>query len=180
MLLGCCHCESDSSSSSSVSSSSVSSESSGPGTVIRPSCAPRCIGNEAPLALSIAVTADPGTQNPCFTAHYLGSFALFITSNPTSCIPYYSVELAKKTPACSDVAAQVRWSAGIGLVYPGPITRIEIGGFAEISGFVSRVCLYRVSIGASPVNCVSSWTATRISTNSIGWPFATTMGVAAL
>lgn len=182
MLLGCCHCESSSSSSSSSASSSGSS-SSGVPTIIVPGCDPPlggCIGDEIPLSFGIDCTATTGSQNACFTSSYLGSHTALFVGGVTDCSPWETAARAKNATGCVDVPASTRWSVGLSITGPGSLTRITCTALATIGGVFGSVAQYRLTVGSSPINCVSTFTLTRTSTNPSGWPFATTIQVYAV
>lgn len=176
MLLGCCHCGEYVPPSE---SSTPSSESSGPQTIIVPGCDPPlggCINDEVPLVFFFNIIPDSGTQNPCFASSYIGDVFVFFDGGPTDCSPWRSSSRAKNVnTGCLDIPAEPRWT--IGLSKSGALTRITCNAQASIDGFLANVARYRLFIGTSPVNCVDSFTLTRISTNIVGWPFPSTLTV---
>ena len=185
MLIGCCHCGSESTppSESLPSESTPSSSSVGPPTIIVPGCDPPlggCLGDEIPLVFGVTCTATTGSQNACFTSAYLGNHVLLFVGGVTDCSPWESAARAKNATGCVDVSSSTRWSVGMSITGPGSITRITCTALATIGGTFGSVAQYRLNIGSSPVNCVSSFILTRISTNLSGWPFATTIQVYAI
>jgi len=175
MLIGCCHCGSESEPSV-PSESFPPSESSGPSppqTIIG-NCSPLanlCINDEAPLMYGINVSSVGGTA-PC-RASYAGAFTLIYS--PSSCFTYRTAERAKnQDAACADLAGTERWR----LIISGG-TNFGLQGLFQTLGFVSAAVSYSLAPGGSDINCVQSFTLNRTA-QAAGWTFPATLQITPL
>lgn len=176
MLIGCCHCESESI----PPSESVPPSESGSGSGVAPpqtiigSCAPSanlCFDDIAPMMYGISVSSVGGTA-PC-RASYAGSFTLLYV--PSSCFTYLTAERAKnEDAACADVAGTARWR----LIISGG-TNFGLQGLYRSLGFDVAAVSYSLAPGGTNVDCVQSFTLNRTA-QAFGWSFPATMQITPL
>jgi len=179
MLIGCCHCESESEPS--VPSESSESQSAGPATATRTGCFPddeRCLNNTAPVIFSFNVATVAGTKYECH-ANYVGDFSVFLkASPPTVCWIYESAEFVKVLGSlnlpCSDHASIRRYGISIQSI-GGVNTRLTLSCGIVNGGFFVTLCAWTFNGPSLGINCVSSFTLTKVTTDTFGYPFPTTV-----
>lgn len=182
-LPGCnCRCGSSENSSTPSSEGSSSSVPDVPESVVR-DCHPddnRCLDNRGPAVFKITVD-DLSGSGPCYSG-YVGEFLVYVTSNPTVCFSYESVERPKIHPGTNPCAELTdgprRWTVGIGK--SGPNTIVTVGCLIQFDGVVSLLGGWIFTAGGSGINCVGSFTCTKFTIDDFRYPFPETVSVSAV
>jgi hypothetical protein len=177
MLLGCCHCGETPSESTSASVSQSQSSAAPIQTVTVPSCpAPRCLNDIAPIRYSFTVI-DPGGASAVCQASYMGTFTVYHSGS--SCFSYLSAERPHKLSGatCVDHTTGERFALSIGGAVFGGNTQFSLQAVYNNGGFNVAIASYSLNAGAQDINCVSSFTLTKGSVDSLGFKFPTTITI---
>lgn len=134
----------------------------------------RCLNDTAPVVYMLTV-ADPGGGSGVCRAFYYGTFNLYV--RPVSCFTYDSSNRPKvNAGGCADHTSQFMWLLTIsGGVTNKPI--FAVTGNLYNAGFLVAIVTYRDPATGTydpAPNCLQTFTLTKTSTDSLGYPFPTT------
>ena len=173
MLIGCCHCESESEPPSESEPSSESSYAPPSQNIVACNSPIRCINKLVPTRWRVEVSCSGAGS--C-VASYNGTFNVYYTVG--TCYSYRSIEVTKFDPSCIDALGNVpRFELEIGGGGAGPNfvvrARLTVIGGTFITG--SLVDPHPSGVYAGAQNCMAIRTLTKNSIDSGGYNFGGTV-----